>query len=208
MLIYSILIDITFSFPDMSATLYIRYCHKYKNNMFIICPLSNPSLIILFARYMHFDVQKAIELLGEKYVNEAKQAALNSSSNLNITFGSYVEGNDKISYCLDGFYNANKTQTRRKRDLSFQNLNYKEVDNVEEAPFATRKAVVGLSDPASDVVANTTIKFVKDFGTRRLLSLENPNFEDAENAILSNDIVSKALGTDVCRYCVQKCPAD
>ena len=68
----------------MSATLYIRYCHKYKNNMFIICPLSNPSLIILFARYMHFDVQKAIELLGEKYVNEAKQAALNSSSNLNM----------------------------------------------------------------------------------------------------------------------------
>ena len=176
--------------------------------MFIICPLSNPSLIILFARYMHFDVQKAIELLGEKYVNEAKQAALNSSSNLNITFGSYVEGNDKISYCLDGFYNANKTQTRRKRELSFQNLDHKEVDNVEEAHFATRKAVVDLSDPASVVVTNTTIEFVKDFGTRRLLSVENPNFEDAENAILSNDIVSKALGTDVCRYCVQKCPAD
>ena len=192
----------------MSATLYIRYCHKYKNNIFIICPLSNPALIILLDRYMHFDVQKAIELLGEKYVNEAKQAALNSSSNLNITFGSYVEGNDKISYCLDGFYNANKTQTRRKRDLSFQNLDHKEVDNVEEAHFATRKAVVGLSDPASVVVANTTIEFVKDFGTRRLLSVENPNFEDAENAILSNDIVSKALGTDVCRYCVQKCPAD
>ena len=159
---------------------------------------------------MHFDVQKAIELLGEKYVNEAKQAALNSSSNLNITFGSYVEGNDKISYCLDGFYNANKTQTRRKRNVSFQNLNDKELDNVEEAHFATRNAVVGLSDPSSVsvVVANTTIEFVKDFGTRRLLSVENPNFEDAENAILSNDIVSKALGTDVCRYCVQKCPAD
>ena len=84
----------------------------------------------------------------------------------------------------------------------------KEVDNVEEAHFATRKAVVDLSDPASVVVVNRTIEFVKDFGTRRLLSVENPNFEDAENAILSNDIVSKALGTDVCRYCVQKCPAD
>ena len=171
-------------------------------------PLPNPVLIILSDRYMHFDVQKAIELLGEKYVNEAKQAALNSSSKLNITFGSYVEGNDKISYCLDGFYNANKSQTRRKRSLSFQNLNDKDVGNVEEAHFDTKKAVVSISDPASVEAANTTKELVKDFGTRRLLSVENPNFEDAENAILSNDIVSKALGTDVCRYCVQKCPAE
>ena len=108
---------------------------------------------------------------------EYVNTALNSTKASNFTFDSFTEGEEnKISFCLKNFY-KNNTEKRRKRSFLAQGHDDQESSNEE-----------------------------LEFSRRNLLSLENPTFGDIENEVLSNDVVSKALGSDVCRYCVSKCP--
>ena len=132
---------------------------------------------------MHFDIESALAIVGGEALEEAKKQA--KAQNITLDVG-YTQDKNKISYCLHNFYKTSK----RKRSLSNEQVGQflKSYDTVEEKTNIKNKAI------ARKLLSTTNITSV------------SPNFEDVENEILSNDIVSKALGTDVCRYCVSKCP--
>lgn len=162
---------------------------------------------------MYFDVQTAIELVGEKAINDASATAL-KEKNITFTFNAYTESQSKISYCLKNFY-QNNTGKRKKRSFVLPNTHneglidgdalYLDETEANTAPvdnnFVNSRTPQGLD--------NELMKPLNQLASRKLLSLDNnTSFKDIENEVLSNDIVSKALGTDVCRYCMAECPAN
>ena len=132
---------------------------------------------------MHFDIESALAIVGGEALEEAKKQA--KAQNITLDVG-YTQDKSKISYCLHNFYKT----TKRKRSLLNEEVDQlmSSHDIVEEQTNIENKAI------ARKLLSTTNITSV------------SPNFEDVENEILSNDVVSKALGTDVCRYCVSKCP--
>ena len=145
---------------------------------------------------MYFDLQKAIELVGQKV-----------TENITFNFDVYNKSQSKISFCLEKFY-ENNAQKRKKRSVVWpMNHNKELIDgdgwylNKKEASEATDdNNIANIRKSRNSVVLNQATG-------RKLLSLDNnTTFKDIENEVLSNDIVSRALGTDVCRYCVKECP--
>ena len=132
---------------------------------------------------MHFDIESALAIVGGEALEEAKKQA--KAQNITLDVG-YTQDKNKISYCLHNFYKT----TKRKRSLFNDEVDQlmSSHDIAEEQTNIENKAI------ARKLLSTTNITSV------------SPNFEDVENEILSNDVVSKALGTDVCRYCVAKCP--
>ena len=127
---------------------------------------------------MHYDIESALAIVGGEALDEAIKQAESQNITLNVN---YNQSESKISYCLKNFYKLGK---RKKRSLLDEKLNHLDSD--------TNGIYMGDANAV---------------GVRKLLSTSSePSFEDVENEVLANDIVSKALGTDVCRYCVSKCP--
>ena len=151
---------------------------------------------IILSRYIHFDIESALAIVGGDALKEAtKQAEAQ-----NISLVNFTPSANKITFCLRNFYAEVKRGKRSLKD-TYELLNEKDENkilHINEQHLSSSKKYENIkySSTRNDVIA------------RKLLSTPtvNTSFEDVENEILSNDVVSKALGTDVCRYCVSKCP--
>ena len=160
---------------------------------------------------MYFDIEKALTMVGnqtlqlaiEKAKTEAaKQWLINSTIENEKWKNKTATGFPEISFCLENYYNY-KTSGRRKRSFSYDIYAYKDSPNSsEKSPRDIMNSAASRSDTGllvDDIILNT-------FTTRKLLSSNDPSFEQVENEILLNDPVSAAFGTSVCRYCLSKCP--
>ena len=149
------------------------------------------------SRYIHFDIESALAIVGGDALKEATKQAEAQNISLDVNF---TPSDNKITYCLRNFY-ANVKRGKRSSIDTYELVNEEDENKIlhnNEQHLMNSKKYENIEYRSSrnDVIA------------RKLLSIPNVNtsFEDVENEILSNDVVSKALGTDVCRYCVSKCP--
>ena len=139
-------------------------------------------------------------IVGGDALEEAKKQAQAQNISLDVN---YTLSDNKITFCLRNFYT--KVKRRKRSSIDTSELFSEEDEN---------KIVLNneLYSPISKKYENNEYRNTRnDVISRKLLStnsksFDNKSFEDVENEILSNDVVSKALGTDVCRYCVSKCP--
>ena len=156
-------------------------------------------LFFTLSRYMHFDIESALAIVGGEALDEALKQAKAQNITLDVN---YNKTESKITYCLHNFY---KKIDRRKRSL----LEHYQLDEERgENKILHNTGEIYLQNDNSDE-ENESKRTGNKVIARKLLSIAasaDPSFEDVENEVLANDVVSKALGTDVCRYCVSKCP--
>ena len=143
---------------------------------------------------------ETLETAIEKATTEDAKKWLNNSIYENEKLKAKDNAFPEISYCLENFY---KNSSRRKRSLPYDSNNYKYSLNSNEEQYLDTKQITTTRNDSALLAGENPLNV---FSTRKLLSSNNPSFEDVENEILSNDPVSAAFGTDVCRYCVSACP--
>ena len=139
----------------------------------------------------------------ETAIKEAKSEAAKTWLNNSIYENEKLKENitfPEISYCLENFY---KNSSRRKRSLPYDSNNYKYSLNSNEEQYLDTKKITATRNDSALLAGENPLNV---FSTRKLLSSNNPSFEDVESEILLNDPVSAAFGTGVCRYCVSACP--
>ena len=140
-------------------------------------------LSIFLSRYIHFDIESALAIVGGDALEEAKKQAKAQNISLDIN---YSPSDNKITFCLRNFYAKAKRRKRSTIDTS-EVVNEKDekkilLNNELYSPNSKKSANTEYSNTRNDVIS------------RKLLSTNNINasFEDVENEILSNDVVSKS----------------
>ena len=168
----------------------------------------NTTLYSFQIRYIFFDIERALSMVGTKTLEtalaEAKSDEAKTWLNNTIFENEKLKASDskfpEISYCLENYY---KTSSRRKRSLPYDIHNYRHSHNSNEEQPHERKTLETARNNTALSAEGTPLQV---FSTRKLLSTNNPSFEEVENEILLNDPVSAAFGTGVCRYCLSACP--